>query len=352
MIDLLIVFIGASLLLYVLLGGSDYGAGILELLPAGRLRQAQTKVINEAMGPVWEANHMWLILIVVILFMGFPGIFTTLMIALHLPMLALLVGIVVRGTAFTFRHYDPIQTGPSQRVYTWLFGLSSLWTAVWLGIIAASLNRGIIDPEAKDFWAAYVAPWWGLYPLSVGIFIGCIFVFLANVYLVDETENVILKKRFGRYAAVFNCLVILSGGLVFAASIFERESLLSSFMRNPMTLVAMALASLLFIVLWVFIKQHRTVLTRVVATGQVTLILIGWCLLYAPNAVITASKSLSFYTEAAPAATLRQLTIALVIGSVFIFPSLIFLLRVFKVKSRVRVSLLTEHPIPTDEFDS
>jgi cytochrome d ubiquinol oxidase subunit II len=352
MIELLIAFIGASLLLYVLLGGSDYGAGILELLPAGRLRKAQTEVINEAMGPVWEANHMWLILIVVILFMGFPGIFTTLMVALHLPMLALLVGIVVRGTAFTFRHYDPIQTGRSQRVYTWLFGLSSLWTAVWLGIIAASLNRGIIDPHAQGFWKAYVAPWWGAYPLSVGIFIGCIFVFLANVYLVDETENAVLKKRFSRFAAVSNCLVIASGGLVFAASIFERESLLSAFMRNRMTLVAMAFATLLFIALWVFIKQRRTVLTRVVAAGQVTLILIGWCLLYAPNAVITTSKSRSFYTEAAPPATLRQLTIALLIGSVFIFPSLIFLLRVFKLKSRVRSTLLSEHPIPVDDFDS
>ena len=109
MIDVLVFFIGASLLLYVVLGGSDFGAGIIELLPAGRLRDAQKRVINRAMGPVWEANHMWLILIVVILFMGFPTIFTTLMVALHVPMLALLVGIVVRGTAFTFRHYDAVQ---------------------------------------------------------------------------------------------------------------------------------------------------------------------------------------------------------------------------------------------------
>jgi cytochrome d ubiquinol oxidase subunit II len=180
---------------------------------------------------------MWLVLIVVILFMGFPGIFTTLMVALHLPMLALLVGVVVRGTTFTFRHYDPIQTGPSQRTYTWLFGLSSLWTALWLGIIAASLNRGIIDPNATDFWTAYVAPWWGIYPLAVGVFVACIFAFLANVYLVAETENVVLKKRFSRHAAVFNCLVILTGGLVFAASIFERESLVTAFMQKPLTLV-------------------------------------------------------------------------------------------------------------------
>ncbi len=352
MIGLLIGFIGASLLLYVLLGGSDYGAGILELLPAGRLRKMQTEVINEAMGPVWEANHMWLILIVVILFMGFPGIFTTMMIALHLPMLALLVGVVVRGTTFTFRHYDPIQTGPWQRVYTWLFGLSSLWTSVWLGIIAASLTRGIIDPQAKDFWAAYVAPWWGLYPLAVGVFVGCIFVFLANVYLVDETANVVLKKRFARHAAVFNCLVIVSGGLVFAASMGERESLISAFLKNPATLGAMGLATLLFIALWTFIRQHRIALTRVVAAGQVTLILIGWCLLYAPNAVITATKPLSFYSEAAPSATLRQLTLALVIGSAFIFPSLIFLLRVFKLKSRGRSGLLSNYSRPPTELSS
>lgn len=333
MIDLLIVFIGASLLLYVVLGGSDYGAGILELLPAGNLRQAQTKVINEAMGPVWEANHMWLILIVVILFMGFPTIFTTLMIALHIPMLALLVGIVVRGAAFTFRHYDPVQTGPTQRVYTWLFGLSSLWTSVWLGIIVASLNRGIIDPKSTDIWTAYFAPWWGLYPLSVGLFVVCIFVFLANVYLIGETSDSVLKKRFARHAAGFNLGVILSGGLVFAASMRERQSLPSAFLEKPFTLVAMAVATLLFVALWFFIKRQRTLLTRVVAAGQVTLILLGWCLLYAPNALITATRPLSFYTEAAPPATLLQLTIALLVGSVFIFPSLFFLLRVFKTKT-------------------
>jgi cytochrome d ubiquinol oxidase subunit II len=189
MIDILIFFIGASLLLYVLLGGSDFGAGILELLPAGDLRERQKKVINRAMGPVWEANHMWMILIVVILFMGFPTIFTTLMVALHIPMLALLVGIVIRGAAFTFRHYDAIQDAPSQRAYTWLFGLSSLWTAFWLGIIAASLNRGIIDPDAREVWRAYVAPWWGAYPLSVGAFVACIFAFLASIYLVGETND-------------------------------------------------------------------------------------------------------------------------------------------------------------------
>jgi len=334
MVDILVFFIGASLLLYVLLGGSDFGAGIIELLPAGSLREAQKKVINHAMGPVWEANHMWLILIVVILFMGFPTIFTTLMIALHIPMLALLVGIVVRGAAFTFRHYDAVQAEKSQKVYTWLFGLSSLWTALWLGIIAASLNRGIIDLAAREVWAAYVAPWWGVYPLSVGVFVACIYAFLASIYLVGETEEPGLKRRFLRLARWSNGLVIIAGGLVFAASLGERESLPVAFLKTPLNLAVVALATLLFVVLWFFVAKRRTMLTRIVASGQVALILLGWYVLYAPNALITASGPLSFYAEAAPPATIWQLVLALLIGSLFIFPSIIYLFRVFKLTGR------------------
>ena len=330
MIDVLVFFIGASLLLYVLLGGSDFGAGIIELLPAGRLREAQKEVINRAMGPVWEANHMWLILLVVILFMGFPTIFTTLMIALHIPMLALLAGIVVRGSAFAFRHYDAIQEVKTQRVYTWLFGLSSLWTAFWLGIIAASLNRGIIDVAARGPWAAWFAPWWGIYPLAVGAFVACIYAFLASIYLVGETEQPELKRRFVRLAAWFNGLVVLAGGLVFATSMVERENLPSAFLANPLNLAVVALATLLFVVLWFFVAKRRTMLTRIVASGQVALILLGWYVLYAPNALITARGPLSFYDEAAPPATLRQLVLALLVGSLFIFPSLFYLFRVFK----------------------
>lgn len=330
MIEILVFFIAASLLLYILLGGSDFGAGILELLPAKDLREAQKKVINRAMGPVWEANHIWLILIVVILFVGFPRIFTTLMISLHLPFLALLVGIVVRGTVFTFRHYDAIQEPVSQRAYTWLFGLSSLWSALWLGIIAASLTRGTIAPGATGVWQAYIAPWWGFYPLSVGLFVACIFAFLASVFLIGETEDEELKQRFRHYAAVFNGSLIVIGGLVFVASFGERPGLFRLFLGHPLAIAALVLATALFVALWRFVSQRRLLLTRTVASGQVVLILLGWWVLYAPNAVITAAGPLSFYEHAAPAATLRQLVLALLIGSAFIFPSLAFLLRVFK----------------------
>ena len=330
MIAILIFFIAASLLLYILLGGSDFGAGILELFTGNTHHERQKAVINRAMGPVWEANHMWLILIVVILFMGFPTIFTTLMVHLHIPMLALLVGVVVRGTVFTFRHYDAIQAPVSQGTYTWLFGLSSLWTSVWLGIIAASLTRGTIDLGATDFWAAYMAPWWGFFPLAVGIFISCIFTFLASVFLIGETSSTTLHKHFTKCAAFSNGAVIVSGSIVFLASLSEKSQLFHQFIRHPLAIAAMLFATGLFFVLWKFISLNNTLLTRAAASGQVVLILFGWWILYAPDAVITTTGPLSFYETAAPEATLRQLLIALLVGSLFIFPSLIFLLRVFK----------------------
>ncbi|MNJ96785.1 Cytochrome bd-II ubiquinol oxidase subunit 2 [compost metagenome] len=330
MIEIVLFFIGASLLLYVLFGGADYGAGILELLPAGRLRETQKNVINEAMGPVWEANHIWLILIVVILFMGFPMIFTTMMTALHIPMVALLLGIVIRGCAFTFRHYDAIQDPKSQKIYTRLFGLSSLWASVWLGIIVASLTRGHINPEATTFYTAYIAPWLGLHPLVMGLFVSCIFSFLASVYLIGETENVDLKRLFTQRALASNILIVIFGALVFVSSYREGGSLLQDFAKNIYSIAAMAVATALFFVLWFFIRKRQATLTRIVAAGQVTLILLGWYFLYAPHALITRQGPIDFFAAAAPPATQLQLVIALGVGSLFIFPSLIFLIKVFK----------------------
>lgn len=338
MTHILIFFISASLLLYVVLGGSDYGAGILELLPvrSKKLRELQKRVVNAAMGPVWEANHVWLILIVVILFMAFPEIFTTVMITLHVPLLALLAGIVVRGATFSFRHYDPVHDEKSQRVYTALFSGSSLWTAMWLGIIAGSLNRGELpDAHARagmSAFDAYIAPWLDLYPFCVGLFVACIFAFLASVYLVGETGDAELKKLFTRRAAIFNALVVLAGGLVFLASLFETKSLFAAFREHPLAIAPIVVATLLFGALWKFIR--RTMLARVTAAGQVTMILLGWWLLHAPDALITTAGPVNLYEAAAPRASQLQLMLALLVGSCIIFPSLIFLLRVFKAKDK------------------
>src|SRR5690606_10270236 len=197
MLEVVIIFLGLSLLLYVLFGGADFGGGIIELFYRRRLKQAQKDVIARAIAPVWEANHMWLIIVVVILFVGFPLVYTTMLTYLHLPILALLVGITIRGTAFTFKHYDAIKD-KSQLYYDVLFKFSSLWTSFFLGVTAGALVLGWIKPEYTSFPEGFISPWMNLFCISVGIFTCCIFAFLAAVYLVGESgedESRVIFKR-------------------------------------------------------------------------------------------------------------------------------------------------------------
>src|SRR6185503_9674341 len=107
MLELIIaIFILLSLILYGLMGGADFGGGMWDSLAFGPRAGRQRKAIAEAIAPIWEANHVWLILVVVLLFTGFPRAFAVMMIALHIPLTAMLIGIVLRGSAFVFRKYD------------------------------------------------------------------------------------------------------------------------------------------------------------------------------------------------------------------------------------------------------
>src|ERR1700722_8524435 len=123
----------ASLTLYALFGGADYGGGVWDLLVSGPRRKAQRELIAHAIGPVWEANHVWLILVVVVLFTAFPEAFFVVMTRLHLPLSLMLVGIVLRGSAFTFRNYD-LSQGADRR-WNHRFSIPSAITPILLGTI-------------------------------------------------------------------------------------------------------------------------------------------------------------------------------------------------------------------------
>src|SRR5665648_1246704 len=123
MTEFIILVLGVAVLFYVLLGGADFGAGIIELVTGKR----GIDTISKAIAPVWEANHIWLILAVVILFNGFPLVYTTFTTYLHIPLFIILLGIIFRGTAFTFRYYDTVEDN-TNKYYTQLFRISSLLT--------------------------------------------------------------------------------------------------------------------------------------------------------------------------------------------------------------------------------
>ena len=150
MLLIVVTFLCLGLLLYFLLGGADFGAGIVELFTSRRNRSRTRRTSYQAIGPVWEANHMWLIIAIVILFVGFPRLYTVMSIHLHIPLVILLIGIIARGTAFVFRHYDAVRDD-MQLVYNGIFEYSSIITPLFLGIIAGSAISGSIDLHADNF---------------------------------------------------------------------------------------------------------------------------------------------------------------------------------------------------------
>ena len=327
LIDLTGAFLGLSLLLYCLLGGADFGAGILEIFMKPKDRKLQKETIDRAIGPVWEANHMWLVLAVVILFNGFPKAYTTLSTTYYIPLTLLLVGITLRGCAFTFGHYDAVKDG-SQRYYSLIFRISAVMVPMTLGMIAGGTFLG--KGGTGDFVSSYIHPWFNLLSLSVGLFTCALFGFLAAVYLVGETHEAKIQKHFASRAKAFNLTAVLAGILVFASAQVEGLPLASLFVSKPLSLLSMAGATFILVPLWLALKSRRHFLLRGLAIAQVVFVLTGWFNLQFPVLIASQAGAVTLYSAAAPEITLKYLLAALGVGSLLIFPSLFYLFRVFK----------------------
>src|SRR6266566_1659688 len=136
--DLLAGVIFAALNAYAVLAGADFGGGVWALLARGPQKERQRDLIAHAIGPVWEANHVWLILAIVLVFTGFPRAFASLSTFLHVPLLLILIGIVMRGSAFVFRAYGP-DDPPHERFWGRIFAMASITTPLFLGVIVGAI---------------------------------------------------------------------------------------------------------------------------------------------------------------------------------------------------------------------
>jgi|SRR5262245_25255206 len=315
-----------SLTFYALLGGADFGGGVWDLFASGPRMRAQRELIAEAIGPVWEANHVWLILVVVLLFTAFPPAFAAIATALHIPLTLMLIGVVLRGSAFTFRSYDK-RTDDVQRRWGRVFSIASLITPVLLGVTVGAISSGGIRNEYSDFAAAFVSPWLAPFPFAVGFFALALFAFLAAVYLTVEARDEALRGDFRLRAlssavavGVMALVVFLLSG---AGAPMIRHWLTRSWWTWPLQIFTAAFAAGAIYALW----TRRFRMARFCAVAQTTLILWGWGAAQYPYLV---TPDMTIYNSAAPAITLRLVWWALLAGSVFLFPSLYYLFRVFK----------------------
>lgn len=316
----------ASLVLYALLGGADYGGGVWDLFATGTRAREQRALIANAISPVWEANHVWLILVLVILFTAFPPAFAAIATALHIPITLLLIGIVLRGTAFTFRTYD-VQRDDVQRRWSLIFSIASVITPILLGTILGAIASGTIRVVNGNVTSGFFNSWLAPFPIAVGFFALALFAFVAAVYLTVEAPEQKLQEDFRLRALAAGVAVGLLALTVFVLAKTGAPTVRAGISRSWWALGLHFFTAVFAIGAFVSLLTKRYRTARICAAAQTTLILLGWAFAQFPHLV---EPDITISSAAAPQITLQLLLGALAAGAILLFPSYYYLFRIFK----------------------
>ncbi len=323
--DWVLVILWLAVTAYALFAGADFGAGFWDLVAGSPQRgAAQRQLIEHSLGPVWEANHVWLIFALVVLWSGFPSAFASIMSTLYLPLFAVAFGIILRGSAFAFR--KSVSGLALKRAFGATFALSSVITPYFLGSVAGAVASGRVPPgnaagDAVGSWVNPTSVLGGV--LAVGV---C--AFLAAVYLTADaarTQGTQLEEGF-RTRALGTGVVV---GVVAAVGVFvlraDSPGLFHGLTHRALPL--MVLSALGGVTTLVLLAKRRYVLARPAAAIAVTSVVWGWGVGQYP---FLLERSLTVDQGAAPPSALRPLLVTLVIAIVLVVPSLAYLYTTFQ----------------------
>ena len=323
-----IMFVG--LIAYALFGGADFGAGIWDLLAGGTRRGGpQRAVIEHAIGPVWEANHVWLIFVLVVLWTGFPAGFTPVASTLYVPLTLAAFGMIARGAAFAFR--KSITTLGMRRFLGAAFAVSSLVTPYFLGAVVGGVAsgrvpQGIATGNVVTSWVNPTSALGGVLAVLTCAYLSAVFLCLDALRDGHPELAEGFRLRALGTAAVTG-LVGLAGLFVLRA---DAPQLADGLFGRALPVVALSvLAGLASIVLLVI---RRYAVARATASLAVAAILLGWAAAQYPYVL---PPDLTIDDAAAGEATLVAMLVSLIIGSCVLVPALVYLYRLFQRAERI-----------------
>jgi len=314
MTDFFWVLMGLGLIMYTLTGGADFGGGFWDLTARGPHKQAQRDAIAHAIGPIWEANHVWLIFVIVTMFTVFPRGFAALSIQMHVPLTAALVGIVLRGAAFTFRAYG-LEPAHRQRWWGRIFATSSLVTPLFLG---ATLGGLAVGPAPA--WSGWTSP----FALLSGLFGLSLFAFLAATYLSVETEGTPVGQDFRQRALWAGLVAGVLSTLTYARASVDAPAFFSRLSGPGLVILIPTVISAASTLGALFIGRLRWARAGAVFTVTGAVLGFGFGM---DRQIIQAVMPID-QAGAEPALWL-PLLISLAIGGLLLVPSLVLLYRVF-----------------------
>lgn len=317
----------AGVTLYAVFGGADFGAGVLSLLSRrdDQLGARARERIEHSIGPVWEANHVWLIFCLVVLWTAFPRAFGPLMETLYVPLALAAVGIVLRGSGFAFEHTF---TGAAKERAALVFAGASLITPFFLGCVVGAIASGEVPAEgAGEPFSSWLAP----LPILVGVLFVATSTYLAAVFLLDDARRADQRELVAYFRRRAVVLAIVTGGIAIVGLVLLRAD--ARFVYDGLTGPGLPLliASAAFgIGALIGLTRGAERLLRPAAVGAVVAVIWGWGVAQHPYLF---PETLTIDQAAGADATLTAVIIVFVLALLIVGPALAFLYRLAEEQS-------------------
>lgn len=315
-----IMFLGV--VAYALFAGADFGSGVWDLTAGDAVRGGPLRaLIDKAIGPVWEANHVWLIFVLVYLWTAFPAGFAAIMDTLFVPFSLAGLGIVARGAAFAFRKFAPDMA--RARLFGALFAVSSVLTPFLLGTVAGAIASGRVPLGGAGAGADRWTSWTGPTSLVGGVLAVLTCSFLAATYLVAEAnhqgdrELAEACRRRALAAGVVTGIAALAG---IAPLRHDAPTLFDGLTGRafPLILLSAAAGSFTLVALW---RRHEAA-ARVGAAAAAGSVVVGWGVAQYPWLLVDEAE---LADVAGADATLWALVITFALVAVTVVPALVYL---------------------------
>jgi cytochrome bd ubiquinol oxidase subunit II len=319
------IMLGA-LVIYSLLAGADYGAGFWDLMCSGPRQEKQRELIAQAIEPVWETNHVWLILVVVLMFAGFAPAFGAIGIALGVPVFLILLGVVLRGSSYVFRTYfaGSIRT---QLYWGKVFSVSSSMTPLFLGIVIGAISSDTVIVRDGISENGFLGTWFHPFPVVVGVLSLSLFAYLSACYLTVETDDPALQDDFRSRALFSGFISLMAAFATYVVAGDNAREIRDGLSSAPYVLSVESCAAIAAFVAFQALWSRHYLRARIAAAAQVGLIIIGWGAAQYPYLV---RPGLTIFNSSAPSNVLVEIEIACAFGGAILFPSLFLLYRIFK----------------------
>ena len=321
--ELCLALIFAGLTAYALLAGADFGAGFWDLTAGGAERGGRVRgMVQRSMSPVWEANHVWLIFVLVLFWTAFPRAFASVMSTLYVPLFLAAVGIIFRGTAFVLR--GQAATMNEARALGATFALSSVLVPFFLGATLGGIASGRVP--VGNAAGDPISSWLN----ATGIFLGILAVatgaYLAAVFLAADSKRAGLPDLVRAFRARALLSGVVAGAIAVGGLVVVREDArglydgLTSGGGLAMVMLSGVAGAATLALVW----SGRFGVARLTSAAAVTAITVGWALAQSPDLL---PGELTLEEAAAADGTLTALLVSVAAGLVVLVPSLWFLYR-------------------------